>query len=201
MELSEILKRRKSVRSFQQVPVPRGVLAAVVATARHAPSAGFTQGNEYLVLDSPDAIADFFRLMNGGEADADDPQRGVLPTAVVIPIAHKQAYLDRYSEPDKAPYGLGVEENWAAPYWFIDAGMASMLILLAAIEHGLGAWFSGIAVGEAEIVSRFGIPDALKPIGWIALGYATPVDDVSVNSSARTRPRRTPAELTHFNGW
>ena len=68
----------------------------------------------------------------------------------VLPLANKRAYLDRYSEDDKSEYGLGIEARWPVPYWDIDAGMASMLILLSAVDQGLGAWFSGIFEGEGR---------------------------------------------------
>ncbi len=53
MEFRELLKHRKSVRAYEQRPVPGDVLDRILASVRYAPSAGFTQGNEYLVLDSP----------------------------------------------------------------------------------------------------------------------------------------------------
>ncbi|MGZ3667891.1 MAG: nitroreductase family protein, partial [Ktedonobacterales bacterium] len=100
MEFSEILKRRKSVRSYEQRPVPRDVLDRVLASVIHAPSAGFTQGNEFLVLDDPDAVSDFWTLT----ADPADPmtpeQRQLLAPVLILPLANRRAYLDRYSQPD-----------------------------------------------------------------------------------------------------
>jgi len=36
--------------------------------------------------------------------------------------------------------------------------MAAMLMLLAAVEEGLGGWFFGITHGERELLDRFGVP-------------------------------------------
>jgi nitroreductase len=201
VEFREILKRRKSVRAFEQQPVPIDVLDRILAVVRYAPSAGFTQGNEYLVLDTPEALADFWTLTD----DPNDPlpaeMRLALPPVLILPLSNRQAYLDRYSEPDKAGFGLEQAENWPAPYWDIDAGMASMVILLAAIDEGLAAWFFGISSGEKALLERFGVSETFKPIGVIALGYAAAADPLTQTSSAVRRKRRPTEELMHRNGW
>lgn len=201
MEFREILKHRKSVRAFEQRPFPADALDRILASVRYAPSAGFTQGNEYLVLDDPDALAEFFALT----ADPDEPmaeeQRAVLPPVIILPLANRQAYLDRYSQPDKITFGLNDAARWPVPYWDIDAGMASMLILLAAIDEGLAAYFYGFFTGEQEVLQRFGVPAEFRPIGIIALGYAAATDPNSPKSSAFTRRRRPTETLLHRNGW
>ena len=74
---------------------------------------------------------------------------------IVLSFADPQAYLDRYAEPDKsraasvAPPnesraasrpGLGESlDAWPTPYWTVDASFATMTLLLAAHDAGLGA--------------------------------------------------------------
>jgi nitroreductase len=168
---------------------------------RYAPSAGFTQGNEYLVLDSPDALADFWRLTDDPKDPIPDEMRATLPPVLILPLSNRRAYLERYSQPDKAGFGLEQAEAWPVPYWDIDAGMASMLVLLAAIDEGLAAWFFGISSGEKALLERFGVPEAFKPIGVIALGYAAATDPLAITSSAAKRRRRATESLMHRNGW
>ncbi len=201
MEFREILKHRKSVRAYEQRPVPSDVLDRILASVRYAPSAGFTQGNEYLVLDSPDALADFWRLTDDPKDPIPDEMRATLPPVLILPLSNRQAYLERYSQPDKAGFGLEQAEAWPVPYWDIDAGMASMLVLLAAIDEGLAAWFFGISSGEKALLERFGVPEAFKPIGVIALGYAAATDPLAITSSAAKRRRRPTESLMHRNGW
>ena len=134
MELQEALRRRKMVRSFRREPVPEDVIDRVLASVVHAPSAGFTQGNEFLVLSSEAAVADYVRITEHPDYPLTDADREVLPPVVVIPLSNKSAYVDRYSQPDKIEFGLDAAERWPVPYWDIDAGMASMLILLVAVE-------------------------------------------------------------------
>jgi nitroreductase len=188
------------VRTFRQDPVPRAVLGHVMRSVLHAPSAGFTQGNEFLVLDQPATVDDFFRITDTNERDPVVPAEG-RPPVVVLPLSHKHAYLDRYAQPDKIEFGLDDETAWAVPYWDVDAGMAAMLILLAAIDQGLGAWFSGIVTGEAAVLEHFGVPSRLRPIGFIGLGYAADSDPAAARASSATRRKRSFAELVHFNAW
>jgi len=201
MELQETLRRRKMVRSFRRQAVPDDVLDRVLASVVHAPSAGFTQGNEFLVLESQDAIADYLRITVSPDYPLSDAALEVTPPVVVVPMSNKSAYVARYSEPDKIEFGLDDADRWPVPYWDIDAGMASMLILLAAVEAGLGALFAGIAHGEAELLTHFGVPDTFRPIGVIHLGYPTENDAESATSSANKRERRGVDRLVHRNRW
>jgi nitroreductase len=201
VELREILKRRKSVRAFQQQPVPSEALDRILASARHAPSAGFTQGNEYLVLDASATVAEFWNLIDDPDEPMTSEQRAVLAPVVILPLANRQAYLDRYSQPDKIAAGMDKAERWPAPYWDIDAGMASMLMLLAAIDEGLAAYFFGMAYGERAVLHRFSVPTDFKPIGVIALGYAADTDPNAALSSTRRRQHRPIETLMHRNGW
>ena len=201
MDFQEILKRRKSVRAYEQRPVPREVLDRVLASVLHAPTAGFTQGNEFLVLNDPAAVAEFWAITDDPADPLSPEQRAVLPPALILPLSNRAAYLTRYSMPDKAGYGLDQAERWPVPYWDIDAGMASMLILLAAVNEGLGAWFFGIFAGEKEMLARFGVPEEFKPIGVIGLGYSVPSDPNVARGSARRIARRSVEALVHRNGW
>jgi nitroreductase len=201
VDFQELLKRRKSVRAYDQRPVPREALDRVLASVLHAPTAGFTQGNEFLVLNDPAAVAEFWAITDDPADSLSPEQRAVLPPALILPLSNRAAYLTRYSMPDKAGYGLDQAERWPVPYWDIDAGMASMLILLAAVNEGLGAWFFGIFAGECEMLARFGVPDEFKPIGVIGLGYSVPSDPNVARGSARRIARRSVEALVHRNGW
>ena len=82
---------------------------------------------------------------------------------VIIPCSSKAAYLDRYAEPDKGWTDLD-EARWPVPFWHMDAAMASLLILLTAVDEGLGACFFGIPP-EHDRATRDGLrhPRRLRP--------------------------------------
>jgi nitroreductase len=87
------------------------------------------------------------------------------------------------------------------PFWLTDAAMAAMLMLLVAIDEGLGAWFSGISYGERSVLHQFGVPAEFKPVGVVMLGYPAASDPLSTPSSAYSRPRRPVADLMHHDRW
>ncbi|MGQ0849942.1 MAG: nitroreductase family protein, partial [Actinomycetota bacterium] len=50
MEFDEVLRRRRMVRNYQPDPIPPAVVDRIVEAARRAPSAGFTQGQSFIVV-------------------------------------------------------------------------------------------------------------------------------------------------------
>jgi nitroreductase len=187
------------VRRFDRRPVPADVLDRIVDVGRRAPSAGFSQGLELLVLDTPETVATFWETTRGPEHGWDDDDVAHGPTVLILPMPDARRYLDRYSQPDKIAFGMDEEANWPVPFWEIDAAMASMLILLAAVDEGLGGWFFGITHGERELLDRFDVPAHLRPIGIIGLGYRA--DDEGPSGSWLRHRRRPLGEQLHRNGW
>lgn len=51
MEFQTVVSKRRMVRSFQDKQVPREVLDRILRNVLHAPSAGFTQGWGFLVIE------------------------------------------------------------------------------------------------------------------------------------------------------
>jgi len=194
MEFSDLLRRRRMVHHFESRPLPNDVLDRILESALHAPSGGFSQGLALIVLDDPDQLAWFWKTTGGN--DFGDP-----PPVIVLPIPDKRAYLERYSRPDKGgPDGpMAVESGWPIPYWDIDAAMACMVMLLKAVDEGVGAWFFGIVEGQAELLETLGVPDGLRPIGVLAFGYKAPGD--RMEGSSVTIPRRTFGHLVHRGHW
>jgi nitroreductase len=197
MEFTEVLRRRRMIRSYQQArPVPPDALDAVLAAALRAPSAGFTQAISFLVLRSDAERETFWRLT----ADADNAWlRGMRTAPVLIAVwTSQQTYLDRYAEPDKG-WTDRDPARWTAPYWFVDAGMASMAALLSAVDQHLGACFFGIPVDRVTAVREaFGVPTSQLSVGVISLGY--PTSAASTGSPTR-RPRKAATELVHHGVW
>lgn len=54
MEFATIVRRRRMVRNFSDEPVDPAVVARILDLARHAPSAGFTQGQAFVVVTDPE---------------------------------------------------------------------------------------------------------------------------------------------------
>lgn len=187
------------VRRFDQRPVPREVIDRIVDIGRRAPSAGFSQGLELLVLDTPEAISTFWETTRDPEFGWELETVSQGPTVLILPLPDARRYLERYAQPDKVAFGMDEEANWPVRFWEIDAAMSSMLILMAAVDEGLGGWFFGITHGERELLDRFGVPGHLRPIGIIGLGYRA--DDEAPSGSWMKRRRRPLEEQIHRNSW
>ena len=199
MEFSEVVRRRRMVRSYTSDPVEPAVVDLALRNAVRAPSAGFSQGWSFLVLDTP---ADTERFWRAASDDVDDPDTwlaGMMSAPVVIlPCSSKAAYLERYAEDDKG-WTDRAEERWPMPYWHMDAAMASLLILLTATDEGLGSSFIGIPPAyDGRVRAEFGIPDDWDPIGVVTLGHAAPG---GAKGSPSRRPRKPLEELVHRGSW
>jgi nitroreductase len=174
VEFQDVVRHRRMVRSYDaDRPVPPDVVDRIVRNALRAPSAGFSQGWGFLVLDTPADVARFRDAVRPEE----DPQgwfaANVKAPLLVVPHSNKDAYLDRYAKPDKG-FTDRSEAWWPAPYWDIDTGMASLLMLLTAVDAGLGACFFGIPVPRIPVYREaFGVPPEFSPIGAISIGYSS----------------------------
>ncbi|HEX6246839.1 MAG TPA: nitroreductase family protein [Nocardioidaceae bacterium] len=201
MEFQDVVRRRRMVRSYSDRPVDTSVVERILTNALHAPSAGFTQGWAFLLLDSPADVDRFWTACTPPPA-AEEPDswlRGMRTAPVVIvPFSNKAAYVGRYSEADKARDR--VEARWPVPYWHMDTAMASLLMLLTAVDEGLGACFFGIPDSRtAAFRAEFGVPDDHMPIGAITLGHRT--SDPGPRGSAARRQRRPLEEVLHRGSW
>ncbi len=204
MELSEVVRRRRMVRRYLPEPVDRAVVDRMLAAAVRAPSAGFTQGWAFLVLDRPDDVDRFWVATTPPEraTEPDAWLRGMRTAPVVIvPLSSEAAYVGRYAEPDKG-WTDADAVRWPVPYWYVDAGMASLLALLTAVDEGLGAAFFGVpAAGVAPLREAFGIPEEYAPVGAIVVGHPAPPTEPGAAGSPSRRRRRPLDEVVHRGRW
>ena len=113
-------------------------------------------------------------------------------------MSNKDAYLDRYAEPDKG-WTDRDESHWPVPYWDIDTGFAALLMLLTAVDEGLGALFFGLPPDvTVRFRTAFGVPSSFVPIGAVVVGHRT--GDPG-RGSADTRPRIPLEGLVHRGRW
>jgi nitroreductase len=206
MEFADVVRRRRMVRRYADRPVDPAALERMLAHAVRAPSAGFSQGWAFLVLDTADDVARFWESTST-DPDATNAWLDGMRTApvVIVPLSCRDAYLDRYAEQDKAASGRGgpaddpesVAGRWPIPYWHVDTGMAALLILQTAVDEGLGACFFGIPPERVGAFREaFGVPADHTPIGAITVGH--PAAGGSTGSPAR-RGRR--AGVVHRGRW
>ena len=197
MQFEDVVRRRSMVRNFDDRPLPAEVVERILVNGTRAPSAGFTQGWAFLVLEGPQETARFWAASappDGNRSRTRWP--GVLraPLLVVV-LSDEGAYRRRYAEPDKAASGLA-DRPWPVPYWHVDAGFAALLMLLTAVDAGLGALFFGVSDHDG-LRREFGVPDDWTPVGALAIGYPRADEP----SPSLARGRRPPGEVVHRGRW
>jgi nitroreductase len=209
VEFSEVIKRRKMVRAFTGEPLAPGVTDRLLRAANRVPSAGFSQGYSFLVLEGVEQTASLWELFYADAASAtagEDDERAQLAALspaplVIVPLACKDVYLDRYAEGDKG-WKDRDESRWPVPYWYIDTGFTALLILLAVVDEGLGAVFFGIQPGiMADFRTRFGVPEKWTPIGALAIGHPDQEPGADPVPPASASDRKSLAELVHRGRW
>jgi hypothetical protein len=121
---------------------------------------------------------------------------------VIVPVAHEEAYVKAYLSPEKVDYGRESGEDFPSPYWFIDTAFSAMLILLTAVDAGLGGFYFSLGPTRREIplfMEAVGIPHSYYPIGAIAVGYP---GEGHTPQPATVAERRRPADsMIHKGGW
>jgi len=196
MEFRDTVLKRRMVRNFADKPVDPAIIDRILELARHAPSAGFTQGQSFIVVTRPE-----LKKAIAATCEEDEYlQRGFAPfiskaPVLLIPCTSESAYHRRYQEADKVNE-YGTEIIWPVPYWFMDIGCAVMITLLAAIDEGLVTAFAG-SKDLDTLRSLLNIPAEVTPVGVIALGYRAP----DIPSPSLKRGRKSDEEYIHREHW
>ena len=202
MEFGDILKHRRMVRSYTDEPVAREAVERILSAGLKAPSGGFSQGARFV------AITDATMRQRIAEL-ADEPlyaemgfTRWISGAPVHIVVATREDdYHDRYNEPDKKAEGEE-EIEWRVPWWWVDAGKAVMLLLLAAIDEGLGAGLFGL-IGDRidDLRKELGMPDGYEIVGVVTVGHRAPDPTDKRRKQAIANRRRSREDVVHWERW
>lgn len=158
MNIYELIKKRRTIRKFQQNPIPTETLIKLTDAARVAPSAANIQPLKYIIINSEEMTSKIFPLVKWAGYLAPDynPKDDERPTAYIAVFA------------DLSLRKAGFEA---------DSGAAVENVILAALEEGIGACWMG-AIDHEKITTLLMPGDDLKLLYIIALGYPaeTPVE-------------------------
>jgi nitroreductase len=194
VELRDVVRGRRMVRNYTGEPVDPEVVGRILDTARRAPSAGFSQGQSFVVVTAAEDRRKIAEICDEPtyRAMGFDPWISRAPVHV-IPCVSPTAYIERYREPDKA--GSTPAEEWDVPFWWVDGGAALMLLLLATVDEGLAAGF--LSIDADAVREMLDIPPDVLPLGLVTLGHAAP----DRRSGSLSRGRRVFEDVVHQDRW
>jgi len=196
LEFSDVVRHRRMVRNYTDDPVDQATIDRIVAYGSKAPSAGFTQGQSFVVVTDAATRGAIAQLAGESHyvAQGFDPWISRAPVHVVVCVS-EDAYHRRYQESDKTDAN-GQEIAWPVPYWWVDAGASMMMLLLGAVDEGLAAGFLGVhsIPGLRALLS---IPGSVAPIGVVTIGHPAP----DRRSGSLRRGHRPLADVIHRERW
>ena len=182
------------VRNYRPDPVPPASIERLVEIARKAPSAGFSQGQRFVIVTDEQGrraiaeLAEESRFVDEGF----EPWLSAAPVHVVVCVA-EGAYRTRYAAADKSGPGPA---DWPVSYPLLDCGASLMLLLLAAVDEGLSAGFMGIHRFQG-ISDLLDIPPDVTPVGVVTIGHPAP-DRRSSSLESGWLPLE---EVLHWGRW
>jgi nitroreductase len=152
MDFNEVIKKRKMIREYQQDrQIPAEIINKLLKNAHRSPSAGHTQVQEIIVVIDPITKRKLCQA-SLGQSQVEDA------SVLIIVCSNTSRSVNRYGKRGTDFYSV------------IDGAFASMIILLSAVNEGIGASFVG-AFEDNKVSKILGLPVHVKPIGIIALGY------------------------------
>jgi nitroreductase len=165
LDVFNAIQARKSIRAYQDTPIPREVLERILEAGRLAPSARNVEPWHFIVVTST-------------------KKRKALAKGV---------YAKFLSEAPLVVAVLGdrkASEDWYA----VDASLALENMVLEAVNEGLGTCIVG-SFNEAEVKELLKIPDSWEVIALLATGYPRDKLDFTSKLLKLVRARKLISEV------
>jgi len=197
--LIHLLKERRSVRKYQQRPVPQQLIREVLEAASWAPSAHNAQPSRFLVLIDPQVKRRLAEAMaNAWAADMAKDGTGVEPETFKLRVerfATAPALVLACMSMEGMAEFPDVEKRRLERDLAVQSLAAAVEnLLLAAHSMGLGAsWFCAPAFCKGAVREVLEIPADVEPQALIAMGY--PAEE------PRAPPRKPLGDLCFWNRW
>jgi nitroreductase len=175
LEFLEVIKKRRSVHYFTEEKVSDKDLDYVLEAARWAPSAGNCQPWRFVIIREAENIHKVWES-TAGIFDL-TPQNFIKKaSAIIVVCTDTTAYSGRQARIKSDLYCIQ------------DSAAATMNLLLAVCDRGLGACWIGM-FNEGKLRTALNIPQNIKPVAIIPVGHT--------ESKEKPRPRKPLTELVY----
>lgn len=169
MDVREAIRTRRSIRSYADKPVEEDKLDRVLEAARLAPSASNRQERRFIV------VRDAQTRKKLAKAACDQSFVGTAPVVIAACATESSRVM-----------------ACGQPAYTVDVTIAVDHMTLQAAEEGLGTCWIG-AFHEDEVKQVLGIPDTVRVVSLLPLGYPEQVPGPT--------PRRPKEALVAFDRW
>lgn len=175
--MDDIIKKRRSIRRFQDKLISDDTLAELFEAARYSPSWGNLQCWELVVVRAAEDKKKLAELLS-----AKNPASKCTETAPIL--------LGICGDPQKSGFYKGVQVTRYEHWFLYDLGIISQTLCLKACEQGLGSVIIG-SFDHRAAESVLGVPKGYELVALIALGYP--------DHDPPAPKRREVAEFVHFD--
>lgn len=176
MNFLELVKKRRSTRSYLSRPVPRDAIDRCLEAARVAPSACNSQPWSFIVLDDEDFKNRVVEVAFSAPYSLNSFAKKA-PVLIVV-VTERPKYITKL-----AGYFRGMQ------YSLIDIGIACEHLVLQAEEEGIGTcwlgWFN-----EKAVKKILRIPKRKKVDIIISMGYAESREGIEKEKKSLDKIRR-----------
>ena len=201
--LQEIILNRRDVRGnrFHRDPLPESVIDQILEAAVHAPSVGFSQPWEFVLVKDErrrKAVRDSFRQENRKACDlfagtkSDLYQRLKLEGIVESPLNIAVFY-----RPPLKPV-LGQTTMDEVGRYSVVCAIQNMWLMARSLNIGMG-WVS--ILDPTEIKRILAVPDDRELVGYLCLGYVDEFYDAPELERLQWERRRVLQSLVHYESF
>jgi nitroreductase len=174
MDFYEVIKTRRSVRSYKKDPIPDDVLKRVLNAARIAPSGNNRQPWKFIIIKDEERKKKMVELCEG--------QKFVAEAPILIVACGRNIHYNR--------------GGWMGDYsMIVDVAIAMDHLTLSARAEGLGTCWIGSFDNEG-IKKFLGIPEDVNVVALTPLGYPKNPDVFK-----ETKDRKNLEEIICYDKW
>ena len=170
MDYFDVVSKRRSIRMYENKEIEKEKLQKILECVNQAPSAGNLQGYEVFVVISKTQLGQLVGATRGQSFLEQVP-------VVLVFCTNPSRSAERYKKRGEELYCLQ------------DATIACTYAMLASTALGLSTVWVG-AFDESEVIKVLGIPETLRPVALLPIGYA--------ENSSRESSRRPLEDLIHI---